>query len=358
VSDYVVRLIGALGQRVEPVVLAAAPAEAPFDVLTPCTDWRLRDVLAVVRTVRRLDPDVVHLQYAPVSFRWRPAAHLLPLLVRRPVVVTAHEVDALPFRQALVAHATATIATTPQHAARLGAARRLRLVPIGPNIQPPTGDPGKLAREARAARNIPATAPLVVFFGFLHPVKGLEYLLRGFKQVRERYPEARLVLAGGWESLALPGDEGQAYRDRLITLTQDLGLRPAVHLTGYLPDAAVSGLLFAADVVALPFTYGLSFKSGSLLAALAHGAPVLGTCSPNDNHDQASDYLRRVPPRDADALADSLLELLSNPAERLRLVQAGRHAAEPFAWSAIAEAHLDLYRTLLPMAGNLRKRAG
>jgi glycosyltransferase involved in cell wall biosynthesis len=357
VSDYVVRLIGVLPQQVEPVVLAAAPAEAPFEVLTPCADWRLRDVLAVVRTVRRLDPDLVHVQYAPVSFRWRRAAHLLPLLVRRPVVVTAHEVDALPFHRALVAHATATIATTPQHAARLGAARRLRLVPIGPNIQPPPDDAGQLAREARAGWSIPLTAPLVVFFGFLHPVKGLEYLVRGFTRVRQRYPEARLVLAGGWESLALPGEEGRAYRDRLQALRTEVGLDGAVLLTGYLRDREVSGLLFAADVVALPFTYGLSFKSGSLLAALAHGAPVVGTSSPDD-HDDASDYMLKVPPRDAGALAEALLDLLDDPAQRLRLAQAGRRAAEPFAWSAIADAHLAIYDTVLAGKRDLRRWAG
>jgi glycosyltransferase involved in cell wall biosynthesis len=346
VSDYVVRLIGALGERIEAVVVAAGPAEAPFEVITPCMDWQLLHVLRVVRVLRGLDVDLVHVQYAPVSFRWRRAAHLLPLLIRQPVVVTAHEVDALPFGHALVRYARATIATTPQHAARLKAARRLRLVPIGPNIQPPPGDPRPLAIEARRVLDIPSAAPLVVFFGFLHPVKGLEYLLRAFQQVRQRYPDARLVLAGGWESLALPGHEGPAYRDRLLVLRDELGLNTAVHLTGYLLDAAVSGLLFAADLVALPFTYGLSFKSGSLLAALAHGAPVVGTCSPGED-DRASDYLRRVPRRDADALAKTLLDLLGDPAERLRLAQAGQQAAKPFAWSAIADAHLDVYRTVL-----------
>jgi glycosyltransferase involved in cell wall biosynthesis len=170
--------------------------EAPFEVLTPCGDWRLLDVLRVVRVLRRLEVDLAHVQYAPVSFRWRRAAPLLPLLMRRPVVVTAHEVDALPFGDALVRYASATIATTAQHAARLTAARQLRLVPIGPNIQPPPRDSRPLALQARRALNIPSAAPLVVFFGFLHPVKGLEYLLRGFKEVRQLDdPARRLSLA-------------------------------------------------------------------------------------------------------------------------------------------------------------------
>src|SRR5438067_1971465 len=48
--------------------------------------------------------------------------------------------------------------------------------------------------------------------GFLHPVKGLEYLIRAMDRVRQAYPGAQLALVGGWDSLALPGSEGEAYR--------------------------------------------------------------------------------------------------------------------------------------------------
>jgi glycosyltransferase involved in cell wall biosynthesis len=347
----VVRLVQALGERVEAVVLAAAPAEAPLDVLTPRSDWRIGDVLAVAETLRQARVDLVHVQYAPVSFRWRRAAHLLPRLVAQPAVVTMHEVDALPFDQALIRDARATIATTSHHAALLGAARHLRTVPIGPNVQPPRGDPRPRAAAARRAWKIPERAPLVVFFGFLHPVKGLEYLVRAFKEVQEAQRDARLVLAGGWESLALPGHEGAAYRDRLVQLRAELGLGEAVTITGYLPDGEISGLLFAADVVALPFTYGLSFKSGSLLAALAHGAPVLGTGAPGEGEAEGegdqSEFVMRVPPRDVAGLAEALLDLLADSARRQRLAEAGQRAGQPFSWSAIAEAHLEVYASVL-----------
>lgn len=38
---------------------------------------------------------------------------------------------------------------------------------------------------------------VAVFFGFLHPVKGIETLLLAFKQVVSVQPQARLLLIGG-----------------------------------------------------------------------------------------------------------------------------------------------------------------
>jgi glycosyltransferase involved in cell wall biosynthesis len=56
-----------------------------------------------------------------------------------------------------------------------------------------------------------------------------------------------------------------------------------------------------------------------------------------------SDYVVRL----IGALGERLLDLFDDPARRLSLAQAGRQAAQPFAWSAIADAHLEVYRTVL-----------
>jgi glycosyltransferase involved in cell wall biosynthesis len=290
----------------------------------------------------------VHVQYAPVAFRWRRALRRLPSLIPRiPTVVTVHEFERemLP----LLTRANAVITTTAEHAASIEAVdpstgRRLDLVPIGPNIQPLMGDRALLARTARARWGVAVDAPLVVFFGFLHPVKGLEYLLRAMVQVRERCPRVRLLLAGGWRSLALPDAEGDAYRDRLCALIDELHLGHVVRITGFLPEPDVSALLFAADAVALPFTFGLSFKSGTLIAALAHRCAVVGTQAPVDDPMlRSGEHVLAVPPRDTVALADAIVALLDDAALRERIAAAGAEAAAPFNWNAIAAKHLAVY---------------
>lgn len=168
----------------------------------------------------------------------------------------------------------------------------------------------------------PEDSVAIAFFGFLHPVKGLETLLPAFKQVLETQPQARLLLVGGVESLALRGEDAKRYWNKLHSLVQELGLIQLVHLTGYVSAETASHYLAGADIGVLPFNHGLTLKSGSLLALLAHGLPVVATqhITPlPDGHP-----VRLVPPRDVDALAAGLLELLNNPARRTQLGADGR----------------------------------
>jgi glycosyltransferase involved in cell wall biosynthesis len=157
-----------------------------------------------------------------------------------------------------------------------------------------------------------------------------------------------LILAGGWHSLALPGGGGDAYRDRLVSIIRECHLDDAVYITGYLAEADVSGLLMAADLVVLPFTYGISLKSGSLLAALAHARPVVATHPPlADPRLRPGEHLVCVPPRQSEPLAAASLGLLHDPIRRRQVAEAGASAAQPFNWRAIAESHLQLYARLL-----------
>ncbi|MEI7769925.1 MAG: hypothetical protein WCI67_08055, partial [Chloroflexales bacterium] len=52
-----------------------------------------------------------------------------------------------------------------------------------------------------------------------------------------------------------------------------------------------------------------------------------------------------TPPGDVAALAAALARLARSPALRANLAAAGRRAAAPFAWPAIARRHSQLYGT-------------
>src|SRR5690349_18127658 len=112
----------------------------------------------------------------------------------------------------------------------------VQLIPIGPNVDRAPGDPAERAAQARDRWHVPAGVPLIVFFGFLHPLKGLEYLIRAMPHVCGEHAGARLVLAGGWRSLALPGAEGDAYHGRLQSMILESNLGDVVTITGYLPE--------------------------------------------------------------------------------------------------------------------------
>lgn len=94
------------------------------------------------------------------------------------------------------------------------------------------------------------------------PIYGIDVLLAGFDEARQREPRLRLVLAGG----------GSLHHDVRRRIT-DRGLDDAIYLPGVIPHDALPGWFRAADVyVSSAHSDGTSI---SLLEALATGLPAV-----------------------------------------------------------------------------------
>jgi glycosyltransferase involved in cell wall biosynthesis len=253
------------------------------------------------------------------------------LLTLSDAIITTN-VDAETVLQARLPHLT-------QRMCRIAIAANINVAPI---------DPAIARQELRRTCHWSEDAIVIIFFGFLHPAKGLETLLPAFKQIVAAQPRARLLLAGGVESLALPSQQATHYWNKLGAIAAELGLSELVHLTGYIPAETASRYLTGSDIGVLPFNSGTTLKSGSLLAMLAHGLPVVATRSdPPDPALVDQNLLRLIASRDVNELATALIELLANPAAQAQLGQAGRAFAHNFTWRAIAKAHSEVYQNVL-----------
>lgn len=372
VADYSARLVEALDARddVEPVVVATDGAEPGTGARSV---QRRGGARATARALAELAPDVVHVQWAPTAYARGTAVALLPALLRAPVVTTLHEYDghvALPRLPAgvwpvlertgladrdtllLGTRSAELVTTNTGHA--VAVRRRLRreasVVPIGPNVR----DSGLSREHARAQVaqrwDVPDGRPLLVFFGFVHPVKGVRYLLDALARLRQgpRPLEPVLVVAGGSTSLALPAAEAAAVLAELQAHATALGVAEAVRWTGHRPEAEVSALLRAADLVVLPMTAGVTLKSGALLAALAHGACVAATeppapvdCSPGLVDGRTVLRIARV--RDGDAVADAVRRGLADEPLRHRVAAGGQALVATNTWDRIAADHAEVY---------------
>jgi glycosyltransferase involved in cell wall biosynthesis len=207
----------------------------------------------------------------------------------------------------------------------------------------------------RAVRHRLGLAPgcfLLVFFGFVHPVKGLRYLLEALPQVRAARPDLHLVTIGGFTSQALPQRQAREFRAQLEAECEQHAVADAVTFTGYLPPAQVSEILHAADAGVLPFTTGVTTKSGALLALLAHGVPTAVTVADQpderlrDGETVAVIHRRRDPP----AIAVTVHRLVSDPALRQRLGTGGQRLLAGRSWRDVADAHRALYERVLGRA--------
>jgi D-inositol-3-phosphate glycosyltransferase len=362
VADYATHLVAALreaGTTVDPVP----------------TDGSLRDVVATARRLRAARPDVVHVQFAPSAFGFRPWPGLLPDLVRAPVVTTVHEYGwwSAPSRVPepvwrtversgrfdretwrLVPAAAAAITTNAGHAGTL--AQRLgvgaELVPLAPNV-PDLGRPDPDGRDRAAVRRelgVPVDAEVVAFFGFVHPVKGLRYLVEALAALRAAgRPRLHLLVLGGFTSLALPEPEARAFRAELTEHVRACGMAEHVTITGHLPAERVSAALHAGDLAAFPFTAGATTKSGALLSAFAHGLPTVVTAAepPDPALVDGENVVVAPRVRDAGVLVEALGALLDDPVLRARVAAGGAALGAARTWPRIAEAHRELYARVL-----------
>lgn len=359
VADYVRHLSAALTAAGEEVV--------PVPVVGP------REAAARLRALR---PDVAHVQFAPSAFGFSARPGLLPNLVRGlPFVTTLHEYgwwasprwvpgalwrplerlgwwDRETWRFA--PGSSALLVTNEGHAQvvreRLG--RTAVRVPLAPNVpdlcRTPSGEPVDRA-DARRRLGLPADAQVVAFFGFVHPVKGLRYLIEALARLRGAGRDVHLLIVGGFTSLALPEDEARAFRAELTAWTRTCGVASHVTITGRLPAKEVSAALHAADVAAYPFTAGATTKSGALLSAFAHGLPTLVTAADPPDPDLVDGESVVVAPvvRDALVLVDGLARLLDDDSLRRKVAAGGAALMAGRSWEEIAATHRDVYAEVL-----------
>ena len=382
VADYTLHLAAHLRPAgFEPLVVTTYErAHAIGEGAVGVTErWDVRGVAAAARALRRLDVDLVHVQFAPSVFGHSRAIGLTPLFLpgRIPLVVTLHEYGVWSGqgrgRRArsrlwtaaerrgyadretllLAPRAACLLVPSPEHLDVLRARFPRRApaaleVPIGLNIEVATGDQAQARADVRREFGAAPDAPLVVFFGFLHPEKALDQLITAVAAVRAQQPGTQLLLIGGAESHSVSSAAANQLRRHLEQVSAACGVRDQVHFTGYLPGAEVSRFLQAADAAAFPFNSGVTRKSGSLLAALAAGVPVVATAPAGELREptEAGGVLR-VPPRDSAALTDALERVLSDHALVDRLTAAARALAAIQSWDAIVAMHAKIYARAL-----------
>jgi len=409
VGDYTARLGQALVERGHDIVvftiadgrfqivdLAGSNPNLQSAIYNLQSDWGWSSWRAVRAALEHSRPDILHIQYQTGAYGMHPAINLLPgqlrRLRRRPrVVVTAHDLllpylfpKAGPLRRwvmrRLLADADAVVVTNAADFEQVAGNRQSAigdrerrsirpssiadrlspiLIPIGSNIAvaPP---PGYDRAAWRGHLHVANDETLVAYFGFISRTKGLDVLLDALGRLP---PNINLLVVGGAASAA----EDRAFAERIQQQIAAHGLASRVTITGRCPADQVSAHLLAADLSALPFSDGASFRRGSLLAALAHGLPTVTTRpiepriknghpqgQPRTNESpvgsrfllpdlEDEENVLLVPQSDAQALAGAITRLAHDAQLRERLAQGGRMLAEQFAWPAIAERHEALY---------------
>jgi glycosyltransferase involved in cell wall biosynthesis len=299
---------------------------------------------ATVSAGRARGADVVHAHWAiPTG----PAAVLAARRLGVPCVITMHGGDVYvnpeqgydfptrwyvrpPLRWTL-RHANALTAITEdcrQHALRAGAPDgSIRLIFNGTDLRRFSPSPNGTGVESRFGRQ------MVFACRQLFPRKGIRFLVEAVAQLKPRFPELQLVLAGdGFE------------RPALVRMAEELGIAADVHFLGWVPNSALPPYYRGAALSVVP-----SLEEGfGIPAAEAMGCEVPVVASDAGGLPEVVEHGVTgliVPRGDSQALAQAMGSLLENPELRRRMGAAGRERAlRLFDWDRTAEQFEQLYR--------------
>jgi phosphatidyl-myo-inositol alpha-mannosyltransferase len=175
----------------------------------------------------------------------------------------------------------------------------------------------------------------VLFVGRMEKRKGLKYLLRAFIAVKQQMPDVRLIVVG----------DGK-LREGYERLMERAGIEDVV-FTGYVPDSDLPRYYASADVFCAPNT-GNESQGYVLLEAMASRKPVVAS-----NIDGFAGVVTHgvegflVLPKDADALALSLVHMLANADARREMSVRARARSEQYSWERVAQRVLSYYERLL-----------
>lgn len=181
----------------------------------------------------------------------------------------------------------------------------------------------------------------ILFAGGLHPVKGVDHLIRAFAQLAQRFPNVELIVAGQPVDLR--------YEQEIQTLSSSLGLNHRIQFTGHVPQIQLAALMSQSFLLVLP---SLSEGLGRvLIESMATGTPVIASRVGGimDIVEDGETGLL-VTPGDVSELRDALRWALENRKEMLAMGELGRSRVVEL---LSVESYVDGYRQILDAAQDI-----
>lgn len=289
--------------------------------------------------LNNLDVNLVHFTHFNV-----------PLLYRKPYVVTIHDITRLIFPgqksqslvqqiayEAIFAHAVqrarALIAVSQTTLADM---RRLPIVlPKRSSVIYEGVDPEFLTLVLPIMRQkiqllLGIDKPYLLYVGVWMSHKNLLRLLQAFQLVRAQHPSIQLVITGK----PVPG------YSNLLQYVREQQLEQHIIFPGFVPHALLPALYAQAEALVFPSLYeGFGLPA---LEAAACGTPVV-TSNVSSIPELLGDAACYVNPESVEDIARGITSVLADPLYAGDLVTKGLAQSRKYSWEETAKAHMDVY---------------
>lgn len=218
---------------------------------------------------------------------------------------------------------------------------RVTVIPFGINNAVPNTCITPM--EAKQRLGVRSDEKAILFFGYIAPYKGLEYVISAFQRILTRRTDYRLIIAGRAKNC-------DTYWKAIQELIKEDVQRGRILLRNeYIPDEETEMFFKAADVLVLPYTH--IYQSGVLFLGYSFGLPVLaadvGSLKDEIVDGKTGFMFRPEDPVDlARAIetyfASDLFADLGNRRQEIR-----DYATEQHSWGVIGQITREVYESLL-----------
>ncbi|MEI7554169.1 glycosyltransferase [Candidatus Chlorohelix sp.] len=307
-----------------------------YDFIQVEAAFPLGTVIAISSLLVKI-PFMVHLQGADVTrlpeYDYGYARYFIPRMLAR-----------FTFRRALGICAVSEV--NEAYALQLGAdpdKMAVILVNVSDNVFPPPdldlAENKKRKQQELRERYGLNPGPILISYGRLHPVKGIDWLIKAMPEIRRRYGDINLLVCGPSRITPRFGD----YRRYLEDLADKVGAKEDVVFTGRIEFSLSQDYLAGADLVVVPSL--LEALNKVVMEAAAVGTPsVVTRTSGVALYASSAGAAISIDPFSAEALAEGILKALP------RLDEMGKRGpafAAQYSSARTGERLLEFYNQLL-----------
>jgi polysaccharide biosynthesis protein PslF len=330
---------------VEEANLIAHPADVVAEWVRG-SDESLENAAAVLNGY-----DAVIIQHEFGIFGGEDGEDVLALVTRLqvPVIVVLHTVLPNPSpHQRMIIESLTTIADRVVAQSEVARTRLLEAHDVDPSRVVVIQHGAHANLGPRIVADAPTGRPVILTWGLIGPGKGIEHAIDAVAQLRDLDPRPEYVIMGETHPKVVE-HSGEAYRESLIQRAKDAGAGDLVRfMDGYHDTASILAQIRRSDIVLLPYLSREQVVSGVLVEAIASGKPTVATEFPHAVELLSEGSGIVVPHEDADAMAEALRTLLTNPVQAARAAAAARRQAPSLFWETVGREYEALAREIVP----------
>lgn len=323
------------------------PPEVKFEI----KDKSINDFKEAAYFLNLSDRDIINLQHEFGLYGGEAGSHILYLLenIKKPVVTTLHTVlehpdeDQLKVMQEIGRYSSYVIVQSAKAFKMLSdiysiPEEKIRFISHGAHDVPFLDTTYYKDKFQLTEKKVLLT------FGLLSPGKGVEDVINALRIVVKTNPDTVYIILGATHP-HVKRQYGESYRNTLENLVKKNGLENnVIFINRFVTTDELLEFLIMSDIYISPYHNMEQIVSGTLTYALASGKAIIST-----PYWYAKELLKDgkgilYEPKDIEALAISIKDLLDDENKRNRLRRNAYEAGRKMIWPEVAKEYLEVFK--------------